>query len=214
MANLNQIEHVVVLMLENRSFDNVLGWLYDPGNPSPFNREPPTNFEGLYGKNLSNVGPNGVVTVAKGQTPTDPFPDPGEPYEDVYEQLYMCPPFLLIRLHRPRPPRRLCRGLSTITQGKTKQIPKSSWIVSRRPSCLFSPAWRSITACATTGSVPSPHRRYATAHLFMPEPRPAMWITRGKTFCSSIGLPRSLIYFLPLNEAGRSTPRDGLSRAW
>jgi phospholipase C len=60
MATLNQIEHVVALMLENRSFDNVLGWLYDPGNPSPFNREPPANFEGLYGKNLSNTGPNGV----------------------------------------------------------------------------------------------------------------------------------------------------------
>jgi phospholipase C len=102
MATLNQIEHVVVLMLENRSFDNVLGWLYDPGNPSPFNREPPANFEGLYGKNLSNAGPNGVVTVAKGQTPTDPFPDPGEPYEDVYEQLYNVPAVLLNQT--PPPP--------------------------------------------------------------------------------------------------------------
>jgi phospholipase C len=28
-----QIEHVVYLMLENRSFDNLLGWLYDEDNP-------------------------------------------------------------------------------------------------------------------------------------------------------------------------------------
>jgi hypothetical protein len=34
MANLKQIEHIVVLMLENRSFDNVFGWLYDPANPA------------------------------------------------------------------------------------------------------------------------------------------------------------------------------------
>ncbi len=88
MGNLKQIEHVVVLMLENRSFDNVLGWLYDPAHPAPFNIEPPPNFEGVYGKQLSNPGPRGVVPVAKGQTPTDPYPDPGEPYEDVYEQLY------------------------------------------------------------------------------------------------------------------------------
>ncbi len=30
------IDYVVVLMLENRSFDNVLGLLYDPGNRLPF----------------------------------------------------------------------------------------------------------------------------------------------------------------------------------
>ena len=29
-APLSVFEHIVVLMLENRSFDNVLGWLYDP----------------------------------------------------------------------------------------------------------------------------------------------------------------------------------------
>jgi phospholipase C len=47
---LAQIEHVVVVMLENRSFDSVLGWLYDPLNPVPFNQVPPLIFEGVYGK--------------------------------------------------------------------------------------------------------------------------------------------------------------------
>jgi phospholipase C len=102
MANLKQIEHIVVLMLENRSFDNVFGWLYDPANPAPFNREPPANFEGLYGKHLSIPGPKGDVPAGKGKTPTDRYPDPGEPYEDVYEQLYNVPAAALNKT--PPPP--------------------------------------------------------------------------------------------------------------
>jgi len=87
--SLGQIQHIVVLMLENRSFDNMLGWLYDPANPAPFNRVPPANFEGLYGKRLSNPKPDGApVPVGKGNVLTDPNPDPGEPYEDVYCQIY------------------------------------------------------------------------------------------------------------------------------
>ena len=31
---MQQIETVVFLMLENRSLDNVLGWLYDGGKPA------------------------------------------------------------------------------------------------------------------------------------------------------------------------------------
>jgi hypothetical protein len=47
--------YVVVLMLENRSFDNLLGNLYAPGElPSG------TSFEGVIGKNLSNPIPAGV----------------------------------------------------------------------------------------------------------------------------------------------------------
>jgi hypothetical protein len=34
-SKLGMIDHIVVLMLENRSFDNMLGWLYDPGNAPP-----------------------------------------------------------------------------------------------------------------------------------------------------------------------------------
>ena len=30
------LSHVVVLMMENRSFDHMLGWLYNPDNPPPF----------------------------------------------------------------------------------------------------------------------------------------------------------------------------------
>ena len=90
MANnqLDQIEDVVVVMLENRSFDNLLGWLYDPSNPVPFNQLPPTNFEGVYRKALNNPSAKGPVPVGKGYQFTPPNPDPGEPYEDVYAQIF------------------------------------------------------------------------------------------------------------------------------
>jgi phospholipase C len=88
---LKKIEHIVVLMLENRSFDNLLGWLYDPENDPPYNNVP-QNFEGLSGKNLSNPAPDGrVVPAGKSDNPRGPQPNPGEPYEDVYSQLYDVP---------------------------------------------------------------------------------------------------------------------------
>ena len=40
---------MVVLMYENRSFDNLLGRLYEPGEVS--------SFEGVIGKDLSNAIP-------------------------------------------------------------------------------------------------------------------------------------------------------------
>ncbi len=83
------IEHVVVLMLENRSFDNLLGWLYDPVNAAPFNQVPPAKFEGVYGRDLSNLTTDGrIIRVGKGIDVTAPFPDPGEPFQDVYAQIY------------------------------------------------------------------------------------------------------------------------------
>jgi phospholipase C len=107
MANtaLDQIQHIVVLMLENRSFDNLLGWLYDPANQPPFNTLPPANFNGVYGKNLSNPSVNGgTVPVGKGSDPTMPHPDPGEPYEDVYAQVYGQKNVLPLEKVPPVPP--------------------------------------------------------------------------------------------------------------
>jgi len=89
--SLEKIEHIVVLMLENRSFDNLLGWLYDPANDAPFNVVP-GDFEGLYGKNLSNLAPDGSVTAAgRTEDARSPQPNPGEPFEDVYSQIYDVP---------------------------------------------------------------------------------------------------------------------------
>jgi len=57
-ASLEKIQHIVVLMLENRSFDSMVGWLYDPANQPPFDKIPAgQSFNGLSGKDLSNPIP-------------------------------------------------------------------------------------------------------------------------------------------------------------
>ncbi len=53
--NLDKIEHIVVLMMENRSFDNVLGWLYDLENKPPFNKTPNKEY---YGVNKTMCNPD------------------------------------------------------------------------------------------------------------------------------------------------------------
>src|SRR3984885_5010268 len=91
MSSLDKIEHIVVVMFENRSFDNLLGWLYDPGNDAPFNVVP-DDFEGLSRKQkvLTNVDPTtkAAVSVGKTEDVRGPQPNPGEPFEDVYSQIY------------------------------------------------------------------------------------------------------------------------------
>lgn len=82
--NLDKIEHIVVLMMENRSFDNVLGRLY-PDNP---------NFNGV-NDSMSNPRPDGELAYVEARTDmTAPYPDPNEPYDHVYMQQFNppCPP--------------------------------------------------------------------------------------------------------------------------
>lgn len=81
------IEHVVVLMLENRSFDSVLGKLY-PRDPS---------FDGLSGseQNLWLSQPVRVWQSGAGRldpaAATIPAPDPGELFQDMNAQLFGGP---------------------------------------------------------------------------------------------------------------------------
>jgi phospholipase C len=90
VSPLSAINHIVVLMLENRSFDHMLGFLYaDSGNVSPIGNP----FEGLTGTE-SNPDSNGVaVRVSKIQA-TDanayymPGADPGEGYSATNSQLF------------------------------------------------------------------------------------------------------------------------------
>ncbi|WP_114239327.1 alkaline phosphatase family protein [Dyella sp. C9] len=85
------IEHIVVLMLENRSFDHMLGFLYaDAGNVSPSGQA----FEGLAGDE-SNPGasdgtPVTVFRIAPGTASTYFLPgaDPGEGYAATNAQLF------------------------------------------------------------------------------------------------------------------------------
>ena len=86
----SQFRHVVALMFENRSFDNVLGWLYEPG-AAPRGQ----SFEGVAGKSLSNRIPpyadqasRGSIAVGKGTVMDNPNPDPGEEYPHINTQLF------------------------------------------------------------------------------------------------------------------------------
>jgi phospholipase C len=87
---LSAIQHIVHLMLENRSFDHMLGFLYaDSGNVSPSGAA----FEGLTGTE-SNPDSNGNPVAVYKINPTDPgayfMPgaDPGEGYANTNSQLF------------------------------------------------------------------------------------------------------------------------------
>jgi phospholipase C len=82
-------DHLVVLMYENRSFDNLLGWLYDEKN-LPAGK----SFDGLAFGEYSNPDPaGGDIPAHTYQGTTDfvmrqPSPDPGEVYPHVNTQLF------------------------------------------------------------------------------------------------------------------------------
>ena len=91
MANqLGAIKHVVQLMLENRSFDQMLGFLYhDSGNKSPSGQP----FDGLTG-NESNPDDNGREFTVFKIDPNASHPylmpgaDPGEGFYNTNYQLF------------------------------------------------------------------------------------------------------------------------------
>ncbi len=99
MAILEQIEHVVVAMLENRSLDNLCGWLYeDPGSP-PHVFLPagsPAVYDGLDPGmwNPTNASfftgePPSKAPIARGTAATtEPDPDPAETFRNVAWQIY------------------------------------------------------------------------------------------------------------------------------
>jgi phospholipase C len=83
MTGLSQIKHVVVLMLENRSFDNMLGKLYPKS----------AAFDGLGGTESNPNQPQQPVPVGN-RAGTDqttmsmPDPDPGELWSDINMQIF------------------------------------------------------------------------------------------------------------------------------
>ncbi|MCJ8289773.1 MAG: hypothetical protein HRT58_04435 [Crocinitomicaceae bacterium] len=104
LNGLETFEHVVVLMLENRSFDNLLGHLYGPEKNEKWDIEKipeGKSFEGLsinhplsnptapfwdqFGLNNSELS---NVTVNRSQDYHQPFPDPGEEFQHVNTQLF------------------------------------------------------------------------------------------------------------------------------
>jgi phospholipase C len=86
MGQLHAIDHIVVLMLENRSFDCLLGKLYDKS----------ASFDGLSGGE-QNPDANGSPVPVWNKPGTDettmriPNPDPGELWTDINTQLLGSP---------------------------------------------------------------------------------------------------------------------------
>ncbi|MES2797141.1 MAG: alkaline phosphatase family protein [Bacteroidota bacterium] len=88
----NKFEHVVVLMMENRSFDNLLGNLYHPQDLKPGQQFAGLKFGGPYYNSIPDYIKDGhagekIFTY----TDTDlsqPYPDPGEEYPHINTQLY------------------------------------------------------------------------------------------------------------------------------
>jgi phospholipase C len=87
---LQQINHIVVLMLENRSFDQMLGFLYaSQGNKSPLGQP----YEGLTGNefNLDSQGKKVNVFQIPANDPNlyyYPKTDPGEGFMNTNAQLF------------------------------------------------------------------------------------------------------------------------------
>lgn len=100
---LENIDHFVVVMMENRSLDNLLGWLYeDPkGQPSAvIPASSPPDFDGLKPDTYYNqLAGDGSPKVYASRPPTSwppvcpqpsqvPTPDPQEEFEFVTKQLF------------------------------------------------------------------------------------------------------------------------------
>lgn len=88
------IKHIVYLMLENRSLDNVLGWLYDDQNlPRQFIPRASASkpYDGLKPDTYWNRDKQGRIVYASKVTPADgqhiPDVDPNEPYASVQAQI-------------------------------------------------------------------------------------------------------------------------------
>ncbi|MBJ7310916.1 alkaline phosphatase family protein [Rugamonas sp. CCM 8940] len=104
MMNMNdKIDYVVMVMLENRSLDNVLGWLYQKDRPARFvGADTRPRYDGLQtGKYSNTYGgktiPASMGTAGKTGHDIAPQPmrvpgfDPGEAYAHVNQQLFGSP---------------------------------------------------------------------------------------------------------------------------
>src|SRR5260370_18131137 len=108
-----KFDHVVSVMFENRSFANLLGRLYEPGEVA--------SFEGVLGKELSNPIPawaefgadRKVFHYGVAGNMNTPDPDPGEKDQHLNTQLFgiidpdanrgVLPAKLVPPFSRPRP---------------------------------------------------------------------------------------------------------------
>lgn len=120
MSSLSTIKSIVVLMLENRSLDNFLGWIYAPGNVSPNGDA----FDGLTPDLWNPPSPQSTQQFFVGRTTNhkNPVVDPGETFPHVNVQLFQQNP-------APSPlPRQQCMGfledyIAVLAEGKVEPDP-------------------------------------------------------------------------------------------
>ena len=134
----NAMDHMVVVLFENRSLDNMLGHLYGP--------EDGKTFEGVIGKDLSNPIPEWaedgadrkVVPYTVATDMDSPNPDSGEEYPHTNTQLYNilneANRFKASERHQPRrttPRRRVRRPRWTGSSPTTSASSPLRWAASR-----------------------------------------------------------------------------------
>ena len=102
MIGMENIEHLVVVMMENRSFDNMLGWLYESANNLPpvnLPEKAPTTYDGLEkDKYFNQLSSRGSQRVFASHPPTAwpptnnpnlvPTPDPHEEFDHIVTQIF------------------------------------------------------------------------------------------------------------------------------
>ncbi|CAH9052332.1 hypothetical protein PSECIP111854_00945 [Pseudoalteromonas sp. CIP111854] len=95
MATQHNIEHIVLLMLENRSLDNLLGWLYEHDVPNvniPPLKSGERAYEGLQDIDLRQLtnyaGKLSQAPIHGASGLTVPSNSPGEDYDNVQKQLF------------------------------------------------------------------------------------------------------------------------------
>ncbi len=96
---LQQIEHIVVVMMENRSFDNMAGWLYGPGTQPPAQFLPASSAKTFNGLHAGLFNPASELYFTGQSQETYPVfdkaaafnmpdPNPNEDFPNVNLQLY------------------------------------------------------------------------------------------------------------------------------
>jgi phospholipase C len=168
---LNNIEHLVVVMMENRSFDNLLGWLYDDlSNPPSFNlpTQPSPTFEGLRPNTFSNVLNGNRVYATHPPTAWPPANNPNAvPTPDPHEEF----PFVNLQLFGTASP---AAGVVADMSGflLDYSAPDAGGASAAQIMQTFGPADANVLndlarnfAVWTTGSHPCPRRPGRTAPL-------------------------------------------------
>ncbi|HEY9420402.1 MAG TPA: alkaline phosphatase family protein [Thermoanaerobaculia bacterium] len=126
----DRIEHVVVLMLENRSFDNVLGGLHPDKTRAGL-------YRGLRGNEANPLDPAnpraGSVTVFQGPAASStwvmPYPDPGEYYSDMVQQIFGS-------------------NASVLPSGVLPPMSGFAWNYASQPPSMSGAGWPSMTPVA------------------------------------------------------------------